>query len=293
MAYRCLMIVNPARISCKNRQLVIETQRANTVPIEDISAIVIESRQSTITAAAMAELSQNGVVIYWCDETHLPSGIALPYAQHCRQLAVLRWQMQQTQPAKNRLWQQIVTAKIKNQAECLALCGKTQEAAYLYSRSKAVNSGDKDNQEAVAAAYYFPALFGQGYSRRAEDARNAALNYAYAILRGYMARCLAVYGFLPCLGLHHDNELNPFNLADDLMEPFRPLADLYVAAHVQEDAWLTPALKGELVNLLNAEILSGNQRHSAAYAMERLVQSLRGQNLQLPKLLEYKQHCYE
>lgn len=84
------MIVNPARISCKNRQLVIETQRPNTVPIEDISAIVIESRQSTITAA-MAELSQNGVVIYGCDETHLPSGIALPYAQHCRQLGLLHW----------------------------------------------------------------------------------------------------------------------------------------------------------------------------------------------------------
>lgn len=108
-----------------------------------------------------------------------------------------------------------------------------------------------------------------------------------------MARCLAVYGFLPWLGLHHDNELNQFNLADDLMEPFRPAADLYAAANVAEDAALTSGLKGGLVNLLNVDILSGGQHHSVAYAMERLVQSLRSQPLQLPKLLEYKQHSYE
>ena len=254
MSYRCLMIVNPARIRCKNEQLLIETEEVHSVPIEDISASVLESRQSTITTAAMAALAL---------------------------------------PAKKRMWQQVVTAKIQNQAECLALCGKTQEAAFLFGRAKAVTSGDKDNVEASAAAYYFPALFGEGYTRRNEDTRNAALNYAYAILRGYMARCLTVYGFQPCLGLHHDSELNQFNLADDLMEPFRPVADLYVAANVAEDAALTPILKGKLVNLLNADILSGGQHHSVAYAMERLVQGLRGQALLLPKLLEYKQHSYE
>ena len=87
--------------------------------------------------------------------------------------------------------------------------------------------------------------------------------------------------------------LTALNLADDLMEPFRPVADLYVAANVAEDAALTPILKGKLVNLLNADILSGGQHHSVAYAMERLVQGLRGQALLLPKLLEYKQHSYE
>ena len=164
MSYRCLMIVNPARIRCKNEQLLIETEEVHSVPIEDISAIVLESRQSTITTAAMAALAQNGVVTFWCDETHLPCGISLPFAQHSRQLGVLRWQMGLTLPAKKRMWQQVVTAKIQNQAECLALCGKTQEAAFLFGRAKAVTSGDKDNVEASAAAYYFPALFGEGLS---------------------------------------------------------------------------------------------------------------------------------
>ena len=191
------------------------------------------------------------------------------------------------------MWQQIVTAKIKNQAECLALCSKTQEAVFLFGRAKAVTSGDKDNLEASAAAYYFPALFGAGYTRRNEDTRNAALNYAYAILRGYMARCLAVYGFLPCLGLHHDSELNQFNLADDLMEPFRPVADLYVAANVAEDAAMTTALKGQLVNLLNADVLSVISTTALLMRWNRIVAKLRGQTLQLPKLLEYKQHSYE
>ena len=192
MPYRCLMVVNPARIRCRNEPLLIETDSVHSVPIEDISAIVLESRQSTVTAAAMATLAQNGTVIFWCDETHLPCGVSLPFAQHSRQLGVLRWQMELTLPTKKRMWQQIVTAKIQNQAECLALCGKAQEAAFLFGRAKSVTSGDKDNLEAAAAAYYFPALFGTGYTRRSEDARNAALNYAYAILRGYMARCLAV-----------------------------------------------------------------------------------------------------
>lgn len=293
MSYRCLMVGNPARIRCQNEQLVIETESVHTVPIEDITAVIVESRQTTVTAAALAALAQNGVVLYWCDEKHLPCGLSLPFAQHSRQLGVLRRQLGLTAPAKKRLWQQIVVAKIKNQAECLALCGKTQEAAFLFGRAKAVTSGDKDNIEASAAAYYFPALFGAGYTRRSTDTRNAALNYAYAILRGYAARCLTVYGYLPYMGLHHDSELNPFNLADDLMEPFRPVADLYVAANVAEDASLTTNLKGQLVNLLNADILSGGQHHSVAYAIERLVQSLSGQELLLPKLLEYKQHSYE
>lgn len=105
-----------------------------------------------------------------------------------------------------------------------------------------MTSGDKDNLEAAAAAYYFPALFGTGFTRSADDGRNAALNYGYAILRGYAARCAAVYGLLPWEGLHHCSQLNQYNLADDLMEPFRPVVDLYVAANVDEASTLAPAL---------------------------------------------------
>lgn len=296
MPYRNLMISSPARISCRREQLVVQTEATHTFPLEDLVSVLIESLQTTVTAAALAALAQHGVTVYCCDEKHLPCGVGLPFAQHTRQLEVTRSQLAWSLAMKKRLWQQIVVAKIKNQAECLALCGKTEDAAFLYSRAAAVRSGDADNMEAVAAAQYFPALFGAGFTRSAEtDARNAALNYGYAILRGCMARCLAAYGFMPWLGLHHESELNPFNLADDCMEPYRPVVDLFVAAQVAEDVALDTALKSRLFNLLNADILSGKQHHSVAYAMERQVQGLRKAEptAVLPTLLPTQPHRYE
>ena len=128
----------------------METDERHTVPIEDISALMLESRRATLSAAALSALAQNGTAVFVCDEKHLPCGVLLPYAQHSRHLAAARAQLSLTLPAKQRFWQQLVTAKIGNQAECLALCGKTQEAACLHSRARAVTSGDKDNLEAVS-----------------------------------------------------------------------------------------------------------------------------------------------
>lgn len=299
MAFRNLFVENAVHISGKLEQLCIKTSAVRTVPIEDISAIIIENTQSTITTAALAALAQNGVAVYFCDEKHMPCGVMLPYQQHTRQQAVISAQIAVKKPAAKRLWQEIVVAKITNQAACLKLCGKSEGALHLAARASAVNSGDTANQEAVAAAYYFPALFGTGFTRGSTDARNAALNYGYAILRGFVARTLAVYGFLPSIGIHHCSALNQFNLADDLMEPFRPVVDIFVATNIDEDTFLTPSLKHELLNLLQYDIMSGGQRHSMAYAIERLVHSLsrcmaeKGEGLVLPKLVELRLHTYE
>ena len=162
-----------------------------------------------------------------------------------------------------------------------------------------VRSGDAGNTEAAAALRYFPALFGRGFVRGKENGINAGLNYGYAILRGCVARFLAVYGFQPAFGLHHKSELNSFNLADDLMEPFRPVVDRLVYLCFEEDTELTPENKRLLFNCLNLDILSGGQRHSVAYATERLVQSLARSlernepGLLLPELVELRQHSYE
>ena len=165
--------------------------------------------------------------------------------------------------------------------------------------AQSVRSGDSGNTEAAAAARYFPALFGADFTRGGLNGINSALNYGYAILRGCMARYLAVYGFMPSLGLHHKSELNSFNLADDMMEPFRPVVDLLVYSAVNPEDDLCPEIKRLLFNCLNLDILSGKQSHSVAYAMERTVQSLQhsmaeGENaLLLPKLLPLNQHRYE
>lgn len=296
MAYRNVMITTPCRIHCKHGQLIVQGDASASFPIEDLLSVLIESRQCTITTAALAALTEEGVTVFACDEKHIPCAITLPFARHSRQLEITRIQLGWTQPVRNRWWQQIVQAKIRNQAECLALCGCCEGAALLRSRAAGVRSGDRENREATAAALYFPALFGEGFTRGEEsDTRNAALNYGYAILRGCMTRCLAVYGFLPWLGLHHNSTLNAWNLADDMMEPYRPVVDLFVASQVREDAPLDTRLKSCLFNLLNMDIRSGGQRHSIAYAMERQVQSLRSdaKMLGLPELMPLQLHCYE
>lgn len=299
MAFRNIIVESPAHISVKNSQLVIRTDREHSAAIEDISALLIESRQSIISAAALAQLGQRGCAVFFCDEKHLPCAVMTGFARHSRELAVLRSQLDTGEVLKKRLWQSIVTAKILNQARCLRLADKEEEAESLKRLAAQVRSGDSGNTEAEAARRYFPAMFGAGFTRGAENGLNAGLNYGYAILRGCMARYLAVYGFLPALGLHHRSELNNFNLADDLMEPFRPVVDRIVFLSFEEEKELDPVSKRQLFNCLNMDILSGGERHSVAYAMERLVQSLSRSldsgeaKLLLPELVELRQHSYE
>ena len=299
MAFRNLMIESPARISLKNDQLMIHTHREFSVPVEDISALLLESRQSTITTAALSFLGQSGCCVFLCDEKHMPCAVLTPFAQHSRALPVLQKQLGATEPRKKQLWQTVVRAKVAAQSACLELSGKADDAQWLRAMIPQVRSGDTGNIEATAAQRYFPALFGEGFIRGEDNGINAALNYGYAILRGAMARSLAVYGFLTTMGLHHRSSLNSFNLADDLMEPFRPVVDLLVATAFPEDIPLNPERKRLLFNSLNLEILSGGQRHSVAYAMERLVQSLgrcldkAESKLCLPELIPLRQHSYE
>ena len=300
MAFRNIIIENPAQLSLKNKQLIIKTDSEHSLAVEDISALLIESRASTITAAALSYLGQSGCAVFICDEKHMPCAVLEPFAQHSRALGVLKTQLEATEPLKKRLWQSIVIAKITNQAKCLSLCGKDEDAAVLMRMSENVRSGDPDNVEALAAQRYFPALFDDGFSRGSDCAINSALNYGYAIIRGSVARHLAAYGFVPALGLHHKSTLNSFNLADDIMEPFRPVVDLLVYSLITEDdCELTPRLKRLLFNSLNLDILSGGQHHSVSYAVERLVQSLSRSffdgkaALCLPELIEMRQHRYE
>lgn len=299
MAFRNIIIENPARISVKNHQLIINTDGEHSLAIEDISALLLESRQSTITTAALSLLGECGCCVFVCDEKHMPCAVLSPYSQHSRQLSVVSSQLDMGEVLKKRLWQSIVISKIENQAECLRLCGNESAAAGLSQMAATVRSGDVGNTEAIAAARYFPALFGRGFTRNTNNGINSALNYGYAILRGCVARSLAVYGFLPMIGLHHKNELNGFNLADDMMEPFRPVVDLMVHTFHDENDELTPEKKRLLFNILNLNILSGGQKHAVSYAIERAVQSLQRSIFQekntliLPHLMPLEQHRYE
>lgn len=294
------MVESKAHLSIKNRQLVIAGEHEHTVPLEDISALLVENLQSSASFAALSAAAQYGIAVIVCDSKHLPAGVLMPFAQHSRHLQVVTRQLGMTQPTRNRLWQQVVKCKIANQSECLRLTSHGDAAETLFVLSMQVQAGDKGHLEGTAAAQYFTALFGKGFRRGQENGINAALNYGYALLRATMARALAVYGFLLCSGIQHHSELNAMNLADDLMEPFRPVVDLHVAQNISDDEILTPHSKRSLFSLLACDILSGNQHHSVHYAMERLVQSFvtatefpRYAKLTLPTLIPLQPHRYE
>lgn len=300
MSYRNIFIENPAKISTRNHQLIIETDNVCSIPVEDISAILIENQRSSITSAALSFIGESGIALYCCDKKHLPCAVLLPFCQHSRELAVLKTQLNSSEPQKKRLWQKIIKSKIINQAICLELNQQTEAAAIIKTLANKVRSGDPENIEATAAMKYFPYLFNENFSRNNDDVINASLDYGYAILRGYIARTLAVYGFQPALGIHHRSELNHFNLADDLIEPFRPIIDLMVSSMDEfRGEEFNSDCKKILFSSLSMEILSGGQHHSLSFAIERLIKSLiralddGKSELCLPELTSLKLHTYE
>jgi len=299
MAYRNIIIENAAKISARNNQLIIETEDRYSLPIEDINAVLLENRFTSISTHALGELAKSEVTVYVCDEKHLPCAVMTPFMQNVRSTEVYRSQLELTLPAKKRLWQAVVQAKINNQASCLDICGHLLGAYEIRALSKQVQSGDPQNVEATAASQYFKVLFGKDFIRDSDNITNAALNYGYAIMRGNMAKLVSVYGLIPLMGIHHNSTLNSFNLVDDLMEPFRPVVDLYVAQNIDGYTEMTPVLKRELFNLLNMDMLLDGYHYTVAYTMERMVQSvvkcLKNKSLEIltPTLLPLKLHSYE
>ena len=295
--YRQAIVESGSRIFLRKNRLCIETEELHQLPVEDLAALVLDSRETEVTAYALERLAANGTVVIFCNEKHMPSGVLLSYGSHSRRLKTVRKQISQSKPRLKQLWKQVVRQKIKNQGRCLELCGKENVVKPWIPR---VRSGDTTNVEGTAAALYFKALYGDGFIRHTADTVNDILNYGYAVIRASVARYLAIYGFEPSLGLFHHSELNAFNLADDLIEPYRPLVDLYAFRYREsEEEMLTKEMRCGLVQLLNADILSGGEVHGVNYAIERTVQSLsrcceeETEMLLLPELLPLRIHSYE
>jgi len=257
MAWRSVVIGNPARLKLKHSALVVE-QDAGTVsiPMEDIAVLVIDHPQVTITSQLLSACADHQFAVITVDQTHIPNGILLSYLPHSRALKVMRQQLAMSQPQKKRLWQIIIKQKLLNQA-CLLRHHKQRETATrLEQLANRVKSGDPDNFEAYGAQIYFPTLFGDAFTRNDDIVANGVLNYGYSIIRSAVARSLVGYGFLPAFGLHHCNEQNAFNLADDLMEPYRPIVDrlaLDLCVGVDGEEELNSSIKAKLVAVLHQD----------------------------------------
>lgn len=275
MAWRGLHVSNPARLTQRNAQVVIEQEESEvSFPIEDIAWLILDTPQVTLSGSLLSALAESGVALIVPDARHHPAGILLSFHQHYAQAAVAHAQIAVSRPLKKRLWQKLVVAKIENQAAVLRALG-SDEARALSAMAARVGSGDPDNLEAQAARAYWPHLFA-GFRRHDEDRRNGLLNYGYAVVRAALARACVASGLLPAFGLHHASRLNPFNLADDLLEPFRPSVDRVARSRAEmgEEDKLTVEDRRHMAGMLNESVTIGDERLTILAATEAVAASL-------------------
>lgn len=292
MIKRVIGFQNPAYLSLKLQQMVIslpdiekqpnipdevKKMHVQTIPIEDIGVVVLDNKQVTITQALMAALLENNCAIITCNDQHLPVGLFLPLEGNDIQNERFRAQIDASEPLKKQMWQQTVSSKILGQAAVLQT--KNIENRNMCAWAKEVRSGDADNLEGRAAAYYWRNVFhNPNFVRGQEgDPPNNLLNYGYAIVRALVARALVAAGLLPTLGIHHHNRYNAYCLADDIMEPYRPVVDLAVLDIVKrysDISELTPALKRELLGIPTKDVVIDGHRSPLMVAVQTTANSV-------------------
>ena len=281
MIKKALFFGNPAYLSLRRQQLVVQLPEVEnndtlsdslkrtgerTIPIEDIGVVVLDNRRITITSGAIAALLDNNVAVITCDDHSMPRGLLMPLEGNTLQHERFQYQIEASLPLRKQLWAQTVRQKILNQAYVLRTQVVGVETACMLTWAAAVRSGDPDNMEARAAAYYWSHLFPgiPSFTRRREgEAPNHLLNYGYAILRAILARNLVASGLLPTLGIHHHNRYNAYCLADDVMEPYRPYLDQLVIQVMQEFddiSELTRELKAELLRIPVLDVVVDGKR---------------------------------
>ncbi|MCC5829202.1 MAG: CRISPR-associated endonuclease Cas1 [Phycisphaeraceae bacterium] len=292
----------PAHLSARLDQLIVQPidrdkAAAHSIPAEDIGLVMVDQPRSSFSYHALAMLMKHGTALVICGRDHLPLGLMLPLPSHSEVVWRIEEQIAVSQPAKKRLWQQLIRAKILAQAANIPPDLPVQRQ--LLRLAAEVKSGDSTNVEGQAARLYWSAwltssptsrtstsrtadhvlssLESDGFRRdpAAADPLNAMLNYGYGVLRAAVGRALVSSGLFPALGLHHHNRANPFCLADDLMEPLRPLVDarvrqLYLAGHRQLDQ----PTKAELLNILTDLVHTDGQTGPLMVSLARMTASL-------------------
>lgn len=294
MIKKTLYFGNPAYLSLRDSQLVIKLPEVEqnaqfpesfkaeatvTKPIEDIGIVVLDNKRITITAGVLEALLENNVGVITCDSRSMPVGLMLPLNGNTLQSERFNEQISASVPLKKQLWQQTVKTKILNQYAVLKNCrGKDFNCMKVWADS--VRSGDADNLEARAAAFYWKNMFPhiKGFTREREGrCPNNLLNYGYAILRAVIARALVGSGLLPTLGIHHHNRYNAYCLADDIMEPYRPYVDELVCEMVEEMGdyvELTRDVKARLLTVPTLDVVINGKRNPLMIAASLTTSSL-------------------
>lgn len=284
MAWRGLHLTGPARLTRREASLEVARDGEETirVPLEDIGWVIVDSDRVLLSARLINDLADQGAAVLFTDARHHPASILMPVGGYHRRLQTLESQLAAPVKLKQRLWQRIVSAKIWHQATVLRMAGRPGrdgDAKALLAKAERVRPGDPENVEAQAAQVYWPALFEQFARGDEEDPRQAPLNFGYAVVRAMVARELAGLGFECAIGLHHAGQLNPFNLADDVMEPLRPFVDRAVAEKLgtakPDGPVFDKAFRQAMVALPGRQVVLSGETMTLLSAIGRIVASLR------------------
>ena len=279
MLKKTLLIENKSSISSKNLQLIIKSEtREGSIPIEEIGFLVLDHPEIYISMPAMNLLIENNSAVIICNKSHLPNGQFLNLNSHHIQQEIFKNQIEASLPLKKQLWQQTIIEKITNQGILLQkITGQKNTLDFLASK---VLSGDSSNMEGVAASQYWKSFFETtdiAFKReRFGDYPNNFLNYGYAILRAATARALSGSGLLNTLGIHHKSKYNAFALADDIMEPFRPLVDEKVFEIIEqyEEQDLNTKIKADLLQILTRTVYFEDEKSPLMVALQKTASSL-------------------
>lgn len=278
MNKRIVEIGGPRYVHMSHGQLIVthKDEEIGRVPIEDLGVLILDHPAIVYSQAVLVACWEAKVVVIICDGRHMPSAVLMPMSANTLHTKVLREQIGASEPIKKRLWQQIVRAKITRQA--MVLKSVSGHDTPLRHYAKRVKSGDPENLEAQAARLYWPRLFGDSFRRDPNgDGINGLLNYGYAIVRAAVARALSGAGLHPALGIHHSNQFNPFCLADDAMEPFRPVIDMRVfeISTKNGEAELDKEAKAQILDVLNWPTEQAGAKFPLLIALHHYAASIR------------------
>ncbi|NVY96866.1 type II CRISPR-associated endonuclease Cas1 [Lactobacillus sp. DCY120] len=254
---------------------IIKLERKVYIPLSDITMIVLEGNRTRLTTRLLTALSKNNIALVICDEKYLPTGMYLPYGQYHHSAKRVMAQAQWSKEIKGLLWQNVVSQKIQNQISFAQWKGVEPERIELMQDLAAgMTIGDRTNREGLVAKVYFDSLYGLDFTRDQENLANSAMNFGYAIIRSHLARVLVGNGLITMLGIFHHNEFNSFNLADDLMEPFRPLIDCWIDQEIlSQTDYLSYEARLKIIDFMNQKLRLVGKKQTVAHAIETYVQS--------------------
>ena len=252
MSWRTIVVSKSAKLDYQMGYMVVRQEETTKIFLNEISTVILETTAIFITGTLMCELVKNKIKVVFCDEKRNPSSELVPYYGSHDTSAKIRNQIAWSDDIKASVWTEIVTEKIRKQKELLERACKKEEARLLKKYIDEMQYGDSTNREGHAAKVYFNALFGKDFTRTLDCNTNAALNYGYSIVLSSFTREIVSNGYITQIGLFHDNMFNQFNLASDLMEPFRPIVDQ--AVYDMDLQTFEKEEKIELVNILNQSV---------------------------------------